>query len=172
MKVGVFGSRSITDNRVVNQELTEFFKENPEYNMIVTTQAKGVCEIAQIFAKENAIPVELHYLNFTKYARGAHQLRSEEVIKSSDFILLIHDGISKGTQNELDTTIKFCKPYKYIVKSLENSNATTNFKITQFSFFNDVSASEKNIAPSTKAQAEEINFLLMERAAEQEDDDE
>ena len=39
------------------------------------------------------------------------------IINDADFILLIHDGRSKGTLNELELTKKLKKPYKkYILK--------------------------------------------------------
>jgi hypothetical protein len=114
MKLAVFGSRTIKDNRV-KIEIADFLNEHPDFNMIITTQEpKGVCALAQIYAKENAIPLELHFLNIKKYARGAFEHRSDEVIKSSDFILLIHDGESQGTRNELTRVKKFNKPYKYV----------------------------------------------------------
>jgi len=99
-------------------EIAEFLMKNPEYDTIVTTQEpKGVCELAQIYAKENSMVLELHFLNIKKYARGAFEHRSDNVIKNSDFILLIHDGESKGTGNELERTKKFNKPYEYITLS-------------------------------------------------------
>jgi hypothetical protein len=114
MKLGIFGSRTITDSRV-KIEIADFFIEHPDYDMLVTTQEpRGVCSLAQVYAKENAIPIELHFLNIKRYARGAFEHRSDDVIKSADFVLLIHDGESKGTKNELERVKKFRKPYKYV----------------------------------------------------------
>ncbi|MDR1218260.1 MAG: hypothetical protein LBK73_01470 [Treponema sp.] len=96
-------------------EIADFLNGRPGFDMLVTTQEpKGVCALAQVYAKENAIPLELHFLNIKKYARGAFEHRSDEVIKSADFILLIHDGESQGTKNELERVKKFNKPYKYV----------------------------------------------------------
>jgi hypothetical protein len=114
MKLAIFGSRSIKDSRV-KIEIADFLNEHPEFSTLITTQEpKGVCALAQVYAKENAIPLELHFLNIKKYARGAFEHRSDEVIKSADFIILIHDGESQGTENELARVKKFNKPYKYI----------------------------------------------------------
>lgn len=128
MKLAVFGSRSIKDNRV-KIEIADFLNKHPDFDMIITTQEpKGVCAIAQVYAKENSMPLELHFLNIKKYARGAFEHRSDEVIKSSDFILLIHDGESQGTKNELARVKKFNKPYKYITldKSTELEREETS----------------------------------------------
>jgi hypothetical protein len=114
MKLAIFGSRSIKDNRV-KIEIADFLNEHPDFNMLVTTQEpKGVCAVTQVYAKENSIPLELHFLNIKKYARGAFEHRSDEAIQSADFVLLIHDGESQGTKNELARVKKFAKPYKYV----------------------------------------------------------
>jgi hypothetical protein len=115
MKLGIFGSRSLSDARV-RAEIANFLNEHPEYDVIVTTQEpKGVCSLAQKYAKENAVMLELHFLNIKRYARGAFEHRSDDVIKRSDFILLIHDGESKGTSNELSRVKHFNKPFKYVI---------------------------------------------------------
>jgi hypothetical protein len=115
VKLAVFGSRTIRDNRA-EIEITDFINNNPGYDTIVTTQEpKGVCSVAQAYAKKNSMILELHFLNISKYARGAFEHRSDNVIKASDFVLLIHDGESKGTSNELERAKKFGKPYKYVV---------------------------------------------------------
>lgn len=54
-------------------------------------------------------------LNIAKYARGAFEHRSDAVIKASDAVLLIHDGASKGTANELKRVKKFKKKFFYEV---------------------------------------------------------
>ncbi len=136
MKLGVFGSRTISDSRV-KMEIAEFFQSHPDYDTIVTTQEpKGVCQLAQIYAKENSLVLELHFLNIKKYARGAFEHRSDNVIKSADHILLIHDGESKGTLNELERTKNFKKPYRYI--TLEK---TTEYEISEHS---DILHNKKN----------------------------
>jgi len=127
-KLAVFGSRTITDDRV-EDEISEFMHANPEYNTIVTSQEpKGACTVAQAYAKQMGYVLELHFLDRGKYARGAWWHRSEHIIASADFVLLIHDGISKGTKNELVQTIKNKKPYKYLV--LEKTSALENEKST------------------------------------------
>jgi hypothetical protein len=148
MKLAVFGSCSIQDNRV-KIELQEFLNANHQYDMIITTQEpKGVCALAQIYCKENSVPLELHFLNIKKYARGAFEHRSDAVIKSADFVLLIHDGESVGTLNELERTKKFNKPYKYI--KLEK---TTNLDRRE--------QSEILKDPEAKSKKEKYDFFEM-----------
>jgi len=113
-KMAVFGSRSLFDARV-GVVINEVLNEYKGIETIVTTQEpKGVCECAQSVAKQNNMILELHFLNF-RYARGAFERRSKNVINASDYVLIIQDGISAGTRNELEYTKKSKKPYKYVV---------------------------------------------------------
>ena len=112
-KLCIFGSRTLWDCRVANA-IADIINRVPRITTIVTTQEpRGVCEVAQVIAKESNLILELHFLDF-KYKAGAFEHRSREAIKASDYVLLIHDGISHGTANELEYTKKLKKPYCYM----------------------------------------------------------
>lgn len=113
MKLAVFGSRSLKDDRVKMLIYDEI--EATGADTIVTTQEPlGVCTIAQQVAKEIPLVLELHFLNF-RFRRGAYEHRSDDVIKAADKVLLIHDGKSQGTKNELARVKHFGKPFRYEV---------------------------------------------------------
>lgn len=133
MKLGVFGSRTLKDSRVKMLIYDEIEKTGAD--TIVTTQEPlGVCTVAQQVAKEKALVLELHFLNMEKYARGAFEHRSDEVIKAADKVLLIHDGESKGTLNELARVKHFKKPYRYEVMDKTNPDLQkrVDFKLDTF----------------------------------------
>ena len=113
-KMAIFGSRSLFDCRV-GVVINEVLNEYRSIETIVTTQEpKGVCEIAQATAKANNLILELHFLNFRR-AKGAFEHRSKNVIAASDYVLIIHDGVSAGTANELEYTRRSKKPFRYVV---------------------------------------------------------
>jgi ABC-type multidrug transport system ATPase subunit len=144
MKLGVFGSRTICDSRAA-MIIAETVQKLSNVTTIITTQEpRGVCEVAQRFAKEQHLILELHFLNVGKYAQGAFEHRSDEVIKSADYLVLIHDGVSHGTANELERTKKFCKPYRYEI--IEPTNLTLDRDIG-FNIKNDLKSS--NTADNT-----------------------
>ena len=113
MNLAIFGSRSLKDERVKILILEELEALKPS-KLLTCQEPQGVSEVAQHVAKEQAIPLQVHFLNF-KYLRGAFERRSKEIIKEADQFLVIHDGTSKGTQNELALVVKSGKPYKYHV---------------------------------------------------------
>lgn len=104
MRLGFHGSRTLKDERVRIIILEEIEKHKP--TMIVThAEPEGVCEMVRKIAREKAIPLKLHFLNF-KYLRGAFERRSKDVLNDTDYHIFIHDGRSKGTSNELKLAIK------------------------------------------------------------------
>ena len=111
-RLAVFGSRSLADERVF--ALIRRYALELEAALIVTAaEPAGVCQVAQEYARRTKTPLQVHFLQNEKYARGMWHKRSEKVIEASDIVLLIHDGASRGTHNEMLQTIGANKPYIY-----------------------------------------------------------
>jgi len=114
LKLAFQGSRSLKGEKegVIKIIKMEIEKYNPEV-VITSGEPDGVCRLTQLYCRRNGITLKLYHSNFKKYARGMWYYRSEAIINDADHIILIHDGESKGTQNELDMVRKFNKPYTY-----------------------------------------------------------
>ena len=127
--VGVFGSRTLKDERVKIIMLEMIEKWKPDY-ISTCQEPQGVSEVAQRIAKENAIPLILHFLNF-RYLRGAFEQRAREIIREATHYLCIHDGITAGTHNEHLMAEKTGKPCIYQV--LENTpyERSVGFNVTK-----------------------------------------
>ena len=111
-RLGVFGSRSLKDARVLDIISRVVAARNA--GLIVTAaEPAGVCALAQEWCREHHFPLQIHFLQRDKYARGMWEHRSDHVIANSDLVLLIHDGVSRGTHNEMLRTMHFHVPYVY-----------------------------------------------------------
>jgi hypothetical protein len=127
MKVAVFGSRTLKDERV-KILILEVIKAQGATMLVTTQEPAGVCEVCQAVAKELAIPLELHFLNF-KFLRGAFEKRSRAVVRSADFFLLVHDGTSPGTRNELVLVKQSKKPFRYEILEPSPYDKSVGFNI-------------------------------------------
>jgi len=137
-KVGVFGSRSLKDERVKTIILEKLI-ELKATKIITSQEPQGVCEVAQRIAKQYGYPLELHFLN-DQYLRGMFEQRSKEIIAEVDYLIFIHDGISKGTFNEITLYKKTGKPYHYEVLEQTKYDRSVGFNIVDDwgkDFFND-----------------------------------
>ena len=63
MRLAFQGSRSLQDERVKIIILEEIEKHNPDV-IITSSEPEGVCRMSQTVAKEKAIPLKVHFLNF------------------------------------------------------------------------------------------------------------
>ena len=123
MKLAFQGSRSLKKKKEEVLEIIEreIKKHNPEV-VITSGEPDGVCRLAQLYCKRNGITLKLYHLNCKKYARGAFHNRSKSIIEEADHIIIIHDGKSKGTRNELHLTEKLMKPFSYYLIEIPKYN--------------------------------------------------
>lgn len=127
-KLAVFGSRSIFDERVL---ILIKEKMNEGFTHIITCQEPGgVSECAQKIAKQYGYPLQCHFLNM-QYLRGSFEQRSKEIVCEADAFLVIHDGQSKGTSNELKLVKKSGKPFNYEVLEKSEYSKSVGFNVTQ-----------------------------------------
>jgi hypothetical protein len=127
--LGVFGSRTLKDERVKIILLETIEKLKPDY-ISTCQEPAGVSEVAQRVSKDLGIPLICHFLNF-RYLRGAFEHRAKEILRESTHFLVIHDGVSKGTANELKMAQKTGLPCIYEV--LENTpyERSVGFNVTE-----------------------------------------
>ncbi|MDR2627205.1 MAG: hypothetical protein LBC40_04140 [Dysgonamonadaceae bacterium] len=129
-KLGIFGSRSLFDENV-RLAIYDYLSKNSHINTIVTCQEpRGVSEVAQRIARDTLYRLEVHFLNPHR-GRGAFHERALRIIESADEFLVIHDGVSKGTANELELLKKSGKKHEYIVFDKSKVyDYSTEFNIT------------------------------------------
>ena len=73
---------------------------------------KGVDALAKAWAVSNGVPVETYKADWASYGRGAGHRRNAEMVTASDFVLILWDGSSTGTKNDIDLCKKNYKNYK------------------------------------------------------------
>lgn len=128
-RVGVFGSRSLKDERVKTIILEKIIELNA--TCIITCQEpQGVSEVAQRVCKDYGFPLQLHFLNM-QYLRGAFEQRSKEIIAEADYFIIIHDGISKGTENEKILVEKSGKPFHYEILERTKYDRSVGFNVSE-----------------------------------------
>ena len=111
LSLGVFGTRDLYDDRI-RLKIIETINEGNYTKIVTAGEPHGVCEIARKLAQELGIGLETYYLDIKK-GRGMFHHRSKNVIENCDYMLVFHDGISKGTDNEVKLLKKLGKKYEY-----------------------------------------------------------
>ena len=127
VRLTVFGSRSLADERV-EIIIREQVQKHRVTHIVTSAEPCGVCEVARRVTASLGIPLVLHFLNF-QYLRGAFEHRSRSVFRDSDRAVFIHDGISKGTANEVKLAEKMGLPFEYYTLAVSEYKASVGFEI-------------------------------------------
>ena len=109
MRLSIHGSRNLR-GVAVKTLILEAIDATGAKVLVTHGEPEGVCAEARALAQELALPLHLHFLNFAR-RRGAWEARSQAVLADSDHALLVHDGKSKGTANELALCVKRGVPH-------------------------------------------------------------
>ena len=103
MKLLIVGSRSIT-----SFDLSPHIPADVE--LIITGGAKGVDTLAEEYAREYGIPTVTVKPAYEKYGRAAPFCRDEEMVDMADTVLVVWDGVSRGSKHTADYARKTGKP--------------------------------------------------------------
>ena len=106
MKIAVVGSRSLDDYQLVKSILEQY-----TFSQIISGGAKGIDTLAEQYSDELGLIKPLVILpDWKQYNRGAGAVRNREIVDTSDFVVAIWDGKSKGTKISINHAKKINKP--------------------------------------------------------------
>ena len=107
MKLLVAGSRSIT-----NFDLSPYISK--DVDVIISGGAGGIDFLAEQYADLHRISKYIVRPHYNLYGRAAPLKRNEKMVDMADAVLIIWDGISRGTEHTLKYTEKAKKPLTLI----------------------------------------------------------
>lgn len=107
MKLLIVGSRSITEF-----DLTPYIP--PETDSIISGGANGIDTLAERYADEHRMSKIILRPQYDRYKRAAPLKRNEQMVDLADEVLVIWDGVSKGTAYTIRYAEKQGKPVRVI----------------------------------------------------------
>jgi hypothetical protein len=124
VKVLVFGSRSIADYDTVKNELERLNAHVADMGDsldLISGGAIGVDTLAEQFAKEYELPIEVYKPQYHKFQNKnlAPLARNTQMVADCDWGMCFWDGVSKGTLHTIKEMAKAGKTvYIYGVKEV------------------------------------------------------
>jgi hypothetical protein len=111
MKVAVIGSRSFTDEVLLENELNGI---KNQIAFVITGGAKGADAIAEKWALKNNIPTVVFQPDWQTYGKAAGIIRNKQIIETCDCCFAFWDNQSKGTLFSINYCNKISKPIKVL----------------------------------------------------------
>lgn len=110
MRIAIGGCRDYEEYR----EFCEFVsmcmeKMEREEVVILSGHCSGVDLMAERYAAENGITLEIFPANWAKYGRAAGPVRNKQMVERADAVIAFWDGKSKGTASLLQYAKKLRK---------------------------------------------------------------
>ena len=88
----------------------------PQTDLIISGGASGIDTIAEKYADQHKISKLILRPKYDRYGKAAPLKRNEQMVDLADEILIIWDGISRGTQYTLNYVKKQNKPFILLIK--------------------------------------------------------
>lgn len=98
MRVVIAGSRSIESLDIVREAIEE---SGMRISVVLSGGARGVDSLAEKWAIESDIPVELYKPDWKRYGRGAGLRRNIQMLENAEALIAVWDGRSKGTAHTI-----------------------------------------------------------------------
>jgi len=115
----ICGSREIENVMYVYDAIRYVEEHTPDFNItkVVSGVASGPDTAAIRWAEKHNVPCDFHPADWTRYGKSAGYKRNKEMVDSSEFVIALWDGKSKGTKHSIDIARKTGKPvwvFEYI----------------------------------------------------------
>ena len=112
----ICGSRSITDKAWSFEQINNCVsKHNFDEIVVIEGEARGIDTFARQWAERHGYKIEKYPADWSLYGRKAGFVRNEIMVKACDFCLIIWDGESHGTLNDIKLCKKLNKPYDLVI---------------------------------------------------------
>jgi hypothetical protein len=99
MKIAVVGSRDFNNYELMKTELD---KIRQEITKVVSGGARGADTLAERYANENNIPLEVFEADWKNLGKRAGFTRNNTIVVNCDMVVAFWDGKSRGTKHTID----------------------------------------------------------------------
>lgn len=108
MKLLIAGSRSIT-----SFDFSDFVPQDTD--LIICGGANGIDALAENYADKKRISKLVLFPKYNQYGKAAPLKRNELMVDLADEVLIIWDGVSRGTKYTVDYANKVNKPISIVI---------------------------------------------------------
>ncbi len=113
MKLAIVGTRTVNNYDMFVREVERILSERKlTPSVIVTGGAKGADALAERYATEKQIPLEIYKPDWKH--KGAGKERNKRIVENADFMIAFWNLESKGTQHTISLWRATLKPFEIV----------------------------------------------------------
>lgn len=109
MKLAIVGSRDFYDYKLLCQKIKEHYPQPP--SLIISGGARGADSLAERYAIEFKIPMDVRPANWSHYGKAAGPIRNEEMAVECTHAIAFPSRKGVGTQDMIKRLERKGKPY-------------------------------------------------------------
>lgn len=122
MRLLISGSRHFNDYDFFSKKILEHYHDTSRrsgshrISCIISGGARGVDKMAERFAREQGIPIEVYPADWEQHGRAAGPIRNAQMLREGRVgeVVGFLASNSRGTKNMIEQAIKAGKPVKVI----------------------------------------------------------
>lgn len=114
MKLIIAGSRSITDQAIIDDAVALCCIIPEDVDTVISGGASGVDSLGEMWAKRHGIPVIRCLPNYQLMGKSAPLYRNKHMAELGDFLVAVWDGKSSGTLHMARQMKRLGKPYMVV----------------------------------------------------------
>lgn len=117
MKLIIAGSRSIVPSSATLSEYLKLVGFDPTKDSVISGGADGVDSSAAIYCLDRGIPIDEFLPDWKTHGKAAGPIRNAQMAAEGDILLLLWDGVSRGSASMKAEMEKLGKPvFEVIIK--------------------------------------------------------
>ncbi len=97
MKYAVIGSRNFNNYDLFEKEL-----DKHQIREIISGGARGADRLAERYAQERSLPIQIFNADWEKYGKSAGFIRNKKIVDNCDAVIAFWDGDSRGTKSSMN----------------------------------------------------------------------
>jgi len=103
----IAGGRDYNDYGQLKWQCAHVLQNKHPNIEIVSGTARGADKLGERFAEENGYRIKRFPANWDKFGRGAGHIRNKEMAQYAGALILLWDGVSKGSEGMLRLAEKY-----------------------------------------------------------------
>ena len=111
MKTAIIGSRTFNDYAYLKEKMKLF----PSITKIISGGAKGADKLAEKYAEECGLEIQIIIPEWGKHGKSAGIARNRVIVENADLIIAFWDGKSAGTRSSVDYAKKLGKKVRVFI---------------------------------------------------------